>query len=149
MFVLFDPAIERLFVWIFSCLSTCCFNSKFTATALKVTKISPPEMSLLVSATIEFSEFKKIWYLIGNTKGHDVVQSGILFYQNSILLYSCLLDYFKFPTCNLYWKICIHFMLFHKHKCTDIQTFWHFICTSFNISTYSQRFQPVLYLPNI
>lgn len=85
MFVLFDPAIERLFVWIFSCLSTCCFNSKFTATALKVTKISPPEMSLLVSATIEFSEFKKIWYLIGNTKGHDVVQSGILFYQNSIL----------------------------------------------------------------
>lgn len=95
MFVLFDPAIERLFVWIFSCLSTCCFNSKFTATALKVTKISPPEMSLLVSATIEFSEFKKIWYLIGNTKGHDVVQSGILFYQNSILLYSCLLLIFK------------------------------------------------------
>lgn len=59
MFVLFDPAIERLFVWIFSCLSTCCFNSKFTATALKVTKNPPPELSLLVSATIEFSEFKK------------------------------------------------------------------------------------------
>lgn len=58
MFVLFDPAIERLFVWIFSCLSTC-FNSKFTATALKVTKNPPPELSLLVSATTEFSEFKK------------------------------------------------------------------------------------------
>lgn len=59
MFVLFDPAVERLFVWIFSWLSTCCFNSKFTATALKVTKNPPPEVSLLVLATIEFSEFKK------------------------------------------------------------------------------------------
>lgn len=59
MFVLFDLVIERLFVWIFSCLSICCFNSKFIVIVFKVIKNFFFEVSLLVLVIIEFLEFKK------------------------------------------------------------------------------------------